>query len=144
MKIGVDPLPRGRSGEGESAGGLSLAALAFSEKMKREVGVRVSEKQLWPLNPAFVAGVPVAFAVDVARGRWHTEKPWDLATRLQREWAELYGAFRQVGRYRRGLGGTHPSPELLKRVAPYLTPAQVLWAKGEGEHADAAEPPAAT
>jgi len=144
MKIGVDPLESGRAREGESAGGLSHAAFAFQERMRKEVGVRVTEKQLWPLNPAFVAGVPVAFAVDVARQAWHTTPPWELATRLMREWGELWGAFRQAGRHRRGLESVRPSAATVAQVAPYLTAEQILWAKAEGPLASQEEPPAAT
>ena len=141
MKIGVDPLLRARSRERESADGLSLAAHAFQERMRKDHGIRVSEKQLWPLNPAFVAGVPVAFAVDVALQRWHSEKPWALADRLSREWAELWAAFRQAGRHKQGLESERPAARLVSRAAPYLSQAQILWARGEGPHAGEPEPP---
>lgn len=147
--IGVEPTPKTRAVPserlrdrgGESDNGLSPRALRFQERMRREHGVRVTVKQLWPLNPAFVAGVPVSFAVQVARERWHTEPPWDLAARLEREWADLWGAVRQVGRYQRGLESVRPSARLLQRAAPHLTPAQKLWANAEGPWAEREEPP---
>jgi len=141
MIIGVDPLLRDRSRERESADGLSLAAHAFQERMRKDHGVRVSAKQLWPLNPAFVAGVPVAFAVAVAAERWHVEPPWKLADRLRREWSVLWAAFRQAGRHRQGLESKRPEEAVLVRAAPYLTQAQILWARGEGPHAGEPEPP---
>lgn len=109
--------------------------------MRKDHGIRVSEKQLWPLNPAFVVGVPVAFAVDVACERWHVEPPWKLADRLRREWSELWGAFRQAGREKQGLETERPAARLVKRVAGYLSQAQILWARGEGPHAGEPEPP---
>jgi len=148
-ETGVDSTPKTRAvpspdvrtrGE-ESGNGLSRSAIAFAARMKRDHGVRVTQRQLWPLNPAFVAGVPVSFAVEVARQRWHTEAPWDLGARLQREWAEVWAAVLHVGRYRRGLEPKPPAASLLQRAGPHLTPAQKLWANAEGPYASQQEPP---
>ena len=54
--------------------------------MKSELGVRLSEKVLWAVNPAFALGVELDLAVELARSHWLSDRPWDFCRRLIRTW----------------------------------------------------------
>jgi len=99
----------------------------------RRLGVRVSENQLWQVNPALSDGIPLDLVVEVAREMWLTRPPWEVAAEAKRRWQEIIDDARALGLARtRGLPAEVP-PERVERVKRFGSPEHRAWAFGEGE-----------
>ena len=116
----------------EERAGLSPLAIEFRDTL-RSLGVRVSEKQLWQLNPVLSDGVPLGLVVEVARERWLTSPPWEIAAEAKRRWEEVVADARALGLARtRGVPAEVPA-ERVERVKRFGSPRHRAWAFGEGE-----------
>ena len=100
--------------------------VAFCNHWSMAKGKPVGPKFMQHVNPAFTAGVPFKFAVDVCV-KWHgTMAPWDIAKRLTTEWKEK----RRFDRGRKEAEAKYckPDPAVEKMIAEL---AGKLSTKGE-------------
>jgi len=125
-------LPKTDPQNGEDRrGGLFPGALAFRSGMRKGLGTRVSDAQLWQVNRAFGVGVPVRFAVAQARDLWHSVPPWTFCERLIAGWGEVEDALRLARRHHVEGERWAVPPRLGELVKAFASPEQLAWARGE-------------
>jgi hypothetical protein len=86
------------------------------------------------LNPAFVQGVSVQFALDLAVKWLMSEPPWVFCARVIQGWHVVKGEFDAIHRYYVGHRGLRPPGHLVSDLRMYGTDAQVIYALGEAEY----------
>ncbi len=124
--LGVDPK---REGDSErDTEGLSPVTLQFGEQIKARTGMRLSEKQLRFLEPAFRSGVPLVFVLAEAESWTHTEGPWGFAGRVQAKWGGIAGLLRQVDGAMKAGERLYLSSGDRAVVSRWGSPEQKAWA----------------
>lgn len=123
---------------------LSPLSFAFKKQTWAIYGKRLSERELWFFNPLFVAGVPLALAVDeMEKGRLG-DAPWEHVKKIEKGWDDFKAQMVQLRQfYVHGIGSP-PSSALLAQMERYLRADGIAWAKGEEPHTDDPEPPGAS
>jgi hypothetical protein len=113
--------------------GLSPSLLRAAEQIRSQFGRRLSNKELWHLNPLAVAGVSPQLLLDMA-GTWGpAEPPWTFAGRVSVRWQEIVGAARALGMARER-GEPHGLADgVVSSVRRYGNAAHIEWAFGVGE-----------
>lgn len=102
---------------------------------------RISDDQLWQLDPVWGEGVPFDLVWDVALDIWLLEAPWEVRKRAILEWRELVGGMHECHQALAHGEGHLASEHLRERIKRYATPEQLAYAKGERDDLPGGGPP---